>query len=132
MNIDNCNTTVNIYKDLCKNYNYHDVCCISRETICQKFSGFCTNSSDVCLQAGQLLNKYKYSFAFHGHGHHGHGHKGHYKKGTVLSWLSCNSTHRCCHSYKRYHKGYSKGGYGHGGYGYGHGGGYGHDSYYKK
>ena len=33
VNINNCNTTLNIYKDICKSYNYDNVCCISRYRI---------------------------------------------------------------------------------------------------
>ncbi len=118
MNIGNCNTTLNIYKDICKSYNYHDVCCISRETVCHKFSGFCTNSSDFCFTAGKLFR----------------GGYGHSYKPVVLSWLACNTSHRCCHpinTQKKSHGGggYGNGGGGHGGGGYGGGGGHGGGGY---
>ena len=114
MHINTCNTTVNIYKDICKAYNYHDVCCISRVTVCQKFSGFCTNNSNTCLMAGALFR----------------GGYGSQYKPVVFSWLGCNSTHRCCHPIsikKSRPKGY--GGGGHGGGGYGGGGGHGGGGY---
>lgn len=106
MNIDNCDTTTNIYKDICKSYNYNDVCCISRETICHKFSGFCTNSSEICVQAGYL---------------HRGGYTGYEKKSVVLSWLSCNNTHRCCHPIKSHHHHHGHHTNDHGGYHGGHG-----------
>jgi len=97
-NIDTCSTTTNIYKDICKTYNYHDVCCISRTTVCQKFSGFCTNNSNTCLNEAALLFRGGY---------------GHTYKPVVFSWLHCNATHRCCHPIN------VKKSYGHG-HGHGH------------
>ena len=70
-----CDTSSHIYKGYCAS-DYSAVCCVPRRTICEANDGICTDDSEACLAAGEIMGR-KYNLRFY-------------------TWMQCNTSHVCC------------------------------------